>query len=404
MQQPGGIHQELAAIGAPGDGIGKGHGPQVGQTPAVAPGGEKDQQAHQQGDAEQAFQDMPAYEALAHRQQGFRCRGQQHGVDGAGIGGADDLVQHRDGVGRRLRRDAQCHGIHGPGGEQDAVFGRFVPERGARIGPDIEIQLAFLKGLAAFLAGGKDLGDVVGIGALVGLAHAAHLFGEAHRALLARGPGLADLAHQGDGRVVEDLAAQDALAAQEGGLGIDVGHDVRCALDQGPQAVIVRILGHEDEADAALPLQHLQEGIEEGGSLGGVHHVLVAAVGHAEDGARAQPAAFGTGEDHGHVRRDIEIAVVQAGKETGMVQQQLAHGLIDLGHDLHVAFAGDEEERVRGDGGHYLGALAAQHAVHIAVDAAFGQGLGHLAAFLEKQGLEAEAVIGSELLHHAVLQ
>ena len=87
LQQPGGIHQELAAIGAPGDGIGKGNGPQVGQTPAVAPGGEKDQQAHQQGDAEQAFQDMPAYEALAHRQQGFRCRGQQHGVDGAGIGG-----------------------------------------------------------------------------------------------------------------------------------------------------------------------------------------------------------------------------------------------------------------------------------------------------------------------------
>ena len=73
-----------------------------------------------------------------------------------------------------------------------------------------------------------------------------------------------------------------------------------------------------------------------------------------------------------------------------MVQQDLAHGLVERVHDRTVILAGDEEEGVRGDGGHHLGALALEDAVHIAVDAAFGQGLGHLVAFLEEERLEGK--------------
>ena len=87
-----------------------------------------------------------------------------------------------------------------------------------------------------------------------------------------------------------------------------------------------------------------------------------------------------------------------------MIQEDLEHGLVEGSHDLHIVLAGDEEERIRGDGSHHLGTIAAQHTVHIAVDAAFGQGLGHLVAFLEEERLEGKTVLGGKALHHVILE
>lgn len=104
-----------------------------------------------------------------------------------------------------MGRDAQCHGIHGPGGEQEPVLGRIVLEGGRRVGPEVNVHFPFLKSFAAGVDIGEDLGGVLGVGTLVGQHHAAHLAGEAHRAGLAGDIFVMEPAHHRDGRVIDSV-------------------------------------------------------------------------------------------------------------------------------------------------------------------------------------------------------
>ena len=206
LQDLGRIHKEPCPVGALRHGVGERRRAERGQAPPVVAQDEEHDQDQQQAEAAERLHEVPAQETVDDVHQGVRRGGEEQGIDGGRGGGGDDLVQHGGHEGRGMGRDAQCHGIHGPGGEQQTVLGRVVLEGGGGIGPNLEVHFTSLESFSASRKRGIELGDIVWIGAFVGQHHAVHLVGEAYRTSLAGEFVTLDPSYHSDRGIVIDLA------------------------------------------------------------------------------------------------------------------------------------------------------------------------------------------------------